>query len=236
MTIGIAITAYNRDRYLSMAVDSVMRQTHSDWRLVIVDDGSTDQTATIAEGFAALDPRITVLRQDNHGCGHALSLGLGVLAQDCEYLGWVDSDDVLNPIALQVTKDYLDSDRLSDCIYTHYQVIDSDGGFLRKGRRCEIPYSPERLLTDFMVFHFRLLRSVAYRAIGGVDADLKAAIDYDLMLRFSERFEIACLPEVLYSYRQHSQSLSALHRQQQAKAATDAANRALLRRGMEVAA
>lgn len=230
-TVGLGMTAYNRDRFLAEAIDSVLAQTYTDWRLVIVDDGSTDATLAIAQSYAAKDPRITVISQSNHGCGHALNRAIAALGV-VEYIGWVDSDDRLHPEALAKTVGYLGRNPATDMVYTHYHnlVEGEDRGL---GQRCRIPYSRERLVVEFMVFHFRLIRADAYCQLGGIDPDLTAAIDYDFALRFSECFVIACLPEVLYYYRQHDDRISHIHRSNQVEQAAQAVQRAIARRSFQ---
>jgi glycosyltransferase involved in cell wall biosynthesis len=230
--VGLGMTCYNRDRYLSAAIESVVRQTYSDWRLTILDDGSDDGSFAIAQEWAAKDGRITAIQnRENRGAGYALCRSLKIL--DCDYLGWVDSDDLLHPEALQKTVAHLINRPQCDLVYTHYNSMNSDGHDKGLGVRCSIPYSPQGLLTNFMVFHFRLMRSAAYWSIGGIDPTLPAAIDYDFILRFSEQFAIECLPESLYFYRQHNQSLSVGSRQDQTNQSVFAIERALVRRGLD---
>jgi cellulose synthase/poly-beta-1,6-N-acetylglucosamine synthase-like glycosyltransferase len=73
-------------------------------------------------------------------------------------VGWVDSDDVLAPTALRETVAVFQAQPAVGLVYTNYQVIDEQGHIKYNGRACQIPYSPDRLLLDFMTFHFRLIR------------------------------------------------------------------------------
>jgi hypothetical protein len=101
------------------------------------------------------------------------------------------------------------------------------------GKRCQIPYSKDRLLIDFMTFHFRLIRKRIWDGLGGLDPVSETAEDYDLCLRISEATQIKHLPRALYIYRVHSQSISAQKRIDQIQASQRAIERALVRRKMD---
>jgi len=117
-------------------------------------------------------------------------------------------------------------------VYTNYEVIDAEGNHRGKGSRCQIPYSKERLLLDFMLFHFRLIRRCVYEQVGGLDPCFERAQDYDLCLKLSEITEIYHLPQPLYFYRTHTQSVSQQNRIEQIQWAKRAIENALVRRGI----
>jgi glycosyltransferase involved in cell wall biosynthesis len=96
MQIGIVTPAYNVAPYLGEAIGSVLAQTHRDWTLTIVDDGSTDNTAAVAGGFA--DARIQLIRQCNAGVSAARNRGVGATSADA--ILFLDGDDWLSPHAL----------------------------------------------------------------------------------------------------------------------------------------
>jgi glycosyltransferase involved in cell wall biosynthesis len=227
------MTAYNRDPYLAIAIQSVIDQSFADWTLTIVDDASTDQSYAIAGAFEAIDRRIHVLRNSvNRGCGASLHRAMQncTMTHDVEFVGWVDSDDILLPTALEKTIGFMRSKPEVDLVYTHYQPINDVGELLGFETKCNTPYSPEALLDESMVFHFRLMRAEAYLGAGGIDPELSVAIDYDLMLRFSEIYQIDCLPEILYLYRIHGGCLSVAQGAEQRAGAIAAVGRAMFRR------
>lgn len=94
-TVGVVVPAYGVERWLPATLDSLLAQSHTAWRAVVVDDGSPDRSGEIAEAYAAKDPRITVLHTENGGLGAARNRGTAVVEGD--YLAFVDSDDVLPP-------------------------------------------------------------------------------------------------------------------------------------------
>lgn len=154
--ISLVITVYNRERYLAAAIESVLNQTRTELELLIWDDGSTDGSLAIAHDYAKQDKRVRVVATPHTGRGQALHDALANTTG--RYLGWVDSDDLLSPTALEITAALLDSQASVGMIYTDYLVMDETGQIKGLGKRCQIPYSSERLLVEFMTFHFRLIR------------------------------------------------------------------------------
>lgn len=117
-------------------------------------------------------------------------------------------------------------------VYTDYLVINAAGEIQGYGKRCQIPYSRERLLVDFMTFHFRLIRRSAFDQAGGVDPSFEVAPDYDLCLRLSEVTQVKHLQRPLYLYRHHPESISHQQQLKQIHFAQIAIARALERRGL----
>ena len=230
--VSIVIPVYNREKYLGIAVDSVLRQTYQDWELIISDDGSIDGTLDIAQQFALEDDRIRVLTAEHKGAVHALIAGFG--AARGEFIGQLDSDDLLEPPTLELTVKALDDDIECGMVYTNYVDIDANGQKQRPGHRCCIPYSGERLLTDFMTFHFRLIRRSIYEKIGGFNPQFNNIEDYDLCLRLSEVTTIKKINDYLYQYRFHPDSTKAtMNNSERIELCVEAVTQALKRRGME---
>jgi GT2 family glycosyltransferase len=113
-----------------------------------------------------------------------------------------------SPTALEETAGFLDANPTAGLVYTDYLVIDAVGNVRGIGQRSQIPYSKNRLLIDFMTFHFRLMRADAYLAAGGIDPSMELAEDYDLCLRLSEITQIKHLNKALYYYRIHDSNLT----------------------------
>src|SRR3954454_24972846 len=100
MLISVIMPAFNRERFLSEAIESVFAQTFPDWELIIVDDGSTDETAPIANNFARLHPqRIRVLSQPNSGVVAARNAG--IWESHGTHIAFLDSDDIWVPTKLE---------------------------------------------------------------------------------------------------------------------------------------
>ena len=228
--ISIVVTVYNRAIFLAEAISSILSQTYTHFELLIWDDGSTDNSLEIAQQYASQDSRIQVIAAPHLGRGQALKRA--VSKTQGEYLCWVDSDDRLASTALEETVSLLENQPKLGMVYTNYQVIDSDGKSKGIGSRCQMPYSKERLLIDFMTFHFRLIRRSLYDQVGGINPKFSAAQDYDLCLRLSEVAHIHHLHKSLYFYRDHADNISNGSTKVQIAFSEKAINLALVRRGM----
>ena len=231
--VSLLIPAHNRERFVAAAIGSVLNQTFRDFELLVWDDGSTDSTADVAGRAAASDPRVKVVRSPHAGVCLSINSAANLLTG--QYFGWVDSDDALAPTALAETVAFLDADanKVVGLVYTDYLTMDEAGHVGGPGSRTKIPYSRDRLLIDFMTFHFRLMRRELFDRAGGMDESMAGAEDYDLCLRLSELTEIRHLARPLYFYRVHRDAFSAQKRLDQIMQSKAAIARALVRRGMD---
>ncbi len=106
--LSVVVPIYNVERYLEECLDSIAAQSFSDFECVMVDDGSSDTSAAIAQGYAARDPRFRLVQQENRGLGAARNTGWRHIDAGGDYLAFVDSDDTLPPGAYQLMIDTLD--------------------------------------------------------------------------------------------------------------------------------
>jgi filamentous hemagglutinin family protein len=228
--VSLIITTYNRAAFLGTAIASVLQQTYPDFELLIWDDGSTDGSFELAQTYAERDRRVRVIRTENRG--RVAALKAAIAHTTGTYLGWVDSDDWLAPTALEKTIAVLEADFSAGMVYTDYVDVDEQGEILQVGHRCHVAYSKDRLLVEFMTFHFRLLRRSLYEQVGGIDGSLDFVEDYDLCLRLSEITQIRRVQESLYYYRIHAGSASQQLNLEQILRSRAIIQQALRRRGM----
>ncbi|MDY6896854.1 MAG: glycosyltransferase, partial [Cyanobacteriota bacterium] len=151
--ISIVIPVYNREYYLKFAIESVLRQSFTNFELIIWDDGSTDNSVEITSQYVQQDKRIKLIAAKHQGFSNSLKSAFSICSG--KYIGWIDSDDIIAPTALAETAKILDNNPEIGLVYTDYLLIDKDNKVLGEGTRCQIPYSKDRLLVDFMTFHFR---------------------------------------------------------------------------------
>jgi glycosyltransferase involved in cell wall biosynthesis len=228
--VSIITTIYNREKYLPQTIESILSQSHQNLELILWDDGSTDRSLEICHHYAAQDSRIQVIPANHQGRGQAIAQACNLAQGD--YIGLVDSDDLLAQTAIAETADYLHQNPEIGMVYTDCLIIAEDNSVKGHSHYSQTPYSKERLLLEFMTFHFRLLRLDAYKSIGGFNPDFTYAQDYDLCLRLSETTEIAQIKQPLYYYRYHQQSISGEKRIEQMLFSKRAIENALQRRGM----
>lgn len=199
------ITCHNHGRFLRDAVDSVSRQTFRDFEVIVVDDGSTDDTPAVA---AAL-PEIRYIRQAQAGLSAARNTGWR--ASRGRYLVFLDADDRLLPEALRVGTTCSESNPDAALVSGHYVVIDAAGVQVsHRYRPCVATDHYQSLLrSNYIGMHATVLyRRETLERHGGFDQSLPAGEDYDLYLRVARQQPIVCHPEVVAEYRWHGANMS----------------------------
>ena len=96
--ISVIVPVYNTEKYLRRCIDSILAQTYSDFELILIDDGSTDNSGKICDDYAEKDNRIVVIHQDNKGQAIARNVGLDYVFEkdNSEWISFVDSDDCIH--------------------------------------------------------------------------------------------------------------------------------------------
>src|SRR4028118_1383709 len=122
---SVVIPCYNQARFLGEAIESVLSQTYTDFEVIVVDDGSTDDTAEVASSYAAEDARVRLVRQENRGLAGARNRGLA--ESRGEYVVFLDSDDRLAEEALEVGVRELDAHPECAFVSGHHRPISADG-------------------------------------------------------------------------------------------------------------
>lgn len=231
-TISLSMTICNRQGYLRLAIDSILNQTYSDWQLILWDNASTDGANIIAREYRDLDRRIQLI-EHSVNIGHPAALSRTIGLSNSKYIAWVDSDDILAPTALTETVEIMERQPECGMVYTQFMNIDKEGKKLGIGQICLIPYHHNRLLTNFICHHFRLIRRSCYDLVGGIRADCYLAEDYDLALKLSEVTKVIQLSKPLYYYRRHENSLSSIMAKPLIEASANWVREALIRRGYD---
>lgn len=138
--VSIVMPAYNAAPFIEEAVRSVIAQDFTDWELLIVEDGSTDETPAIATRLAAGDPRVTLLRNPRKGVSAARNTG--VEAARGRYIGFLDADDTLDPGSIAARAEALDADPTLNLVHSVVRRTDEEGRDLgRFGAQRDITFS-----------------------------------------------------------------------------------------------
>ena len=204
MSVSLVIATFNHGRVLAEAIDSALSQTLDPVEVVVVDDGSTDDTPTV---LARYDARIRVLRQPNRGLAAARNAGLA--ATRGTYVAFLDADDVLAPakLAEQVallerapTVGWTYCDVLIETVATGARVMASER-FGYRSRALDGWLFPELIHGNFIPAIAPLVRRAALDVVGGFDERLTALEDWDLWLRLALSAEARYSPAVLATYR-----------------------------------
>jgi glycosyltransferase involved in cell wall biosynthesis len=179
LRIDIITPAFNVAPYIGDAIRSVLAQTHQDWTMTIVDDGSTDETATIAGEFA--DPRLHLIRQSNAGVSDARNRGLAVTSADAVL--FLDGDDWLSPDALALLSAALSADPIAIAAVGSYTRVPGNNGVRR-------PASGDLLETLLVCNLFAngghlLIHRRVLEAAGPFDPDLRYGEDWEYWTRLA---------------------------------------------------
>jgi glycosyltransferase involved in cell wall biosynthesis len=207
----VVIATYNHARVLPQALDSALGQTWPGVRVVVVDDGSTDETPAVLREYGA---RIVALRQDNRGLPAARNAGLAVAAG--EYVAFLDADDVLAPTKLERQAAILDADPGIGWTYCDVRIVDEAAGhaelaserFRYRQRVLDGRLFPELVHGNFIPGMAPLIRRSVLELAGHFDERLTALEDWDLWLRLSLVAEARYLPAVLATYRRQPDGMS----------------------------
>ena len=187
LKVSIIMPTYNRAYIIKNAIDSVYQQYHSNWELIIIDDGSTDNTRDVISQYN--DSRIKVISGQHRGVSAARNLGLKAATGD--YIFYLDSDNSWHKDYLALMLTYLVVDEL-DCVYSGLQIVDEKGiTTAYRGDRFDWNECFKSNYIDLNVFAHK------YNYLldkGLFDESLRRMVDWDLILRYSKNAKIRYLP------------------------------------------
>jgi glycosyltransferase involved in cell wall biosynthesis len=234
--ISVVIPTYNNAGYIDQALDSVFAQSFDDYEVIVVDDGSTDNTREVVARHGA---RVRYFYQKNQGLAVARNTGLGLASRD--YLTYLDADDIWNEHNLRVKADILRAHPELGGVFSEFLIFDGDGVrhargtrhlfpfFNRTGRRFSDVFDTRSIVRlpdgrDADVYlgevfdslfwgNFILPTSMVFsrsRAlqVGKFLPELRTQQDYEYWLRFTRHFKLAFVDEVLVHYRRHANQLT----------------------------
>ena len=215
--MSVAVPAYNHAPYLHACLESVRAQTYPELELVLVDDGSTDDTLAIAEQFAREHPdrfrRIEIIRQENRGVSAASNRAIAACRGEWVHL--LGSDDLLYPGKVGTQWQAIqawDDPRLA-LVYADADFIDETGRVISSTLANRPAPGPDAQAYLWLVRANRIpnptvaLRREAFLAAGGFDEQLRLE-DLECWLRLSARYSLARVPERLAAYRRHGGNAS----------------------------
>lgn len=208
--VSILTPVYNGARYIAQAIDSARAQTYPDFELIIVNDGSTDNSVEVIRPYLA-DPRIKYLEQPNGGVAAARNAALRVARG--RYIGFLDQDDLWLPEKLRFQVQYLDDHPGIGLVHANQDYIDSDGrhtcldfddGFTKVSGWCFRDLFIKNRIAVLTV----LARKSSMDSVGPLNETIPGGDDYEMWLRISKHFQIGHLDQVLAHYRTHESNVS----------------------------
>jgi glycosyltransferase involved in cell wall biosynthesis len=213
--VSVIVAAFNASRWIGMSLDSARAQTLREIEIIVVDDGSVDDTPAVVAEFARRDPRIRLIRQENSGVGAARNTGIRNARG--EFIATLDADDLWTPTKLEKQVR-----RIGQCgertamVYCWYQHVDEQGD----GLGSHFPFTVEGearraiILRNFLGnASVPLFRAVSLRQTGlyltrEEQGGVQGCEDWDLSIRVAETWEVGVVQEVLVGYRQSDSCMS----------------------------
>jgi glycosyltransferase involved in cell wall biosynthesis len=210
VTVGVVITTYNHAHFLADSIESVLKQTHRVAEIVVVDDGSTDDPASVVAAY----PDVRLVRQANSGLAAARNTGLRDLETD--KVIFLDADDRLLPDAAAAGLACFARRPVCGFVYGGYRQISRNGHVRSENHYNAISAEPYRdfLKSNVIGMHAAVMYDRArLTASGGFDPGLLRCEDYDVYLRMSRSDPVASHPAIIAEYRWHGTNMSANHRE-----------------------
>jgi glycosyltransferase involved in cell wall biosynthesis len=230
VSVSVLMPVYNADRYVAEAVESILKQTFTDFEFIIINDGSTDNSLQLLEKYANQDARIKLVSRENRGLINTLNEGLA-LAQ-APLIARMDADDVAFIDRFQLQVSFMGQHPEIACVGGYAEIIDAAGRALALMKEPEDNQQIQEMALKGhapFVHPTTMLRKGQVEAAGGYRGEFEAAEDLDLWLRLGEISVLANIPHPLIKYRMLTNSVSgsniALQRQSAFKACQQACKR-----------
>ncbi len=209
--VSIIIPTFNRQHFVGDAIDSCLAQSYPNCEIIVIDDGSTDDTESFLRH--QYGNQIRYIHQANQGPG--IARNRGVAAARGDYIQFCDADDQLASQKVQTCIDYLQAHPEVAVVHTHYQFVASDGSTplettpfpqFTEDIFCELL----RLTGCHILISSTMMRTAAFRDVGGFpdDAEFRSAEDWDLFLRLAAKYKFHGIDEPLVYRRMHGDMLS----------------------------
>lgn len=202
--VSVYITNYNYGKYIRQAIESVLNQSFQDFEIIIIDDGSTDDSRQIIESYED-DSRIKIIFQKNKGLNITNNIALKV-AQG-KYIMRLDADDYIDTNALLVMSTALEKDETLGLVFPDYFLVDAEGEILNIEKRNS--FENEVTLMDQPAHGAcTMIRCDFLRQLDGYDEEFSCQDGYELWVKFVAKYKVNNIDTPLFYYRQHGNNLT----------------------------
>lgn len=201
--VSVILPTYNVGSHLRTCLDSILNQTFEDFEVVVVDDGSTDETIDILEGYD--DARIRVIQRTENGITSALNRG--ITEARGEFIARHDGDDYSEPERFEKQVEYLRDNPGVAVVGTGAWLVNSRRGRLGQRQVLERPDLEDLQEHNHYIHGSVMMRASALQTVNGYDEFFETTEDYDLWLRLADEFPVRNINEPLYNFRIHDESI-----------------------------
>lgn len=200
--ITVYLVNFNYSEYISKAIDSVLDQSFTDFELIIIDDGSTDNSVELISNYT--DKRITTIFQHNRGLN--VTNNIALRRARGKYIIRLDADDWFDARALQIMVEMLEQEQNLAMVFPDYFTVSQNGEIVDLVRRHD--FSEVTIWDQPAHGACTMIRTEALRSIGGYNEKFTRQDGYELWFRFIKKYEINNINLPLFYYRQHANSLT----------------------------
>ncbi len=201
--VTVYITNYNYGKFLRQAIESVLSQSFADYELIIIDDGSSDNSHEIIACYEN-HPKVRIILQENKGLNRSNNIALN--AARGEYVMRLDADDFLDPQALLVMTNILEANPDLGLVFPDYYYVNTEGEIVGQEKRHD--FKDVSLLDQPAHGACTLIRKRCLLGVGGYSESFRCQDGYDLWLRFIEKHDVRNVGLPLFYYRRHGQNLT----------------------------
>jgi glycosyltransferase involved in cell wall biosynthesis len=209
-TVSVIIPTYNRANLIEKAIESVLNQAYQDFEIIVVDDGSTDNTGEIIRGFK--DKRVKYIKKYKKNKGSSVARNIGIKVARGKYIAFLDSDDEWLPEKLDKQIEVLQSESPEvGVVYSNLLYIDENGKNMSKFRN---PKKEGYIYEDLLCKNYvgtdstLLIRKECFHRVGLFDDLLNTQQDWDMWIRIAKYYRFALIKVPLVKYRLHSNQIS----------------------------
>ena len=205
--VAVIIPAYNAMTYLQETLESVLQQTFTDFEVLIVDDGSSDNIVEWANGLT--DDRVKFISQSNQGVSTARNFAISEASGD--YIAFLDADDLWEKTKLEKQAQFLDDNPTVGLVATWMMLTDSQGN---PGAEVKIDFKQGNIRKELIEISLipcgsiPMVRKVCFNKVGLFDSTLRFGEDWEMWTRIAADYDFGLIKETLVYYRQHSNNSS----------------------------
>ncbi len=200
--VSVVTPSYNQGTFIRKTIESVLSQDYPNVEYIIMDGGSTDQTASVVKDYAS---RLTYISESDRGQSHAINKGFRMARGSI--LAWLNSDDVYLPGAIRTAADAFDRSPASGAIYGEGYLIDRAGKIVGRFPHT-VPLNLWRLMyvSDYILQQSVFFNRVVLDDVGYLHEDLHYCMDWELLIRIGKKYPLEYIPEFIGCLREYREA------------------------------